>query len=185
MQTRLTLQPLTPEAFAPFGEVIEASSARRHFPINAGTTTRYHALALADVDAAGRVFFEKQPVTLEQLEQLLREKLAQNRDLPVYLSGDAATPHGAALPLAGGCCQLGTCGRDRLPSSRARVKIGKQGHWPGNCGAGNGKRVAAAEKAAKAGLGISRKNPVNLSNTPSAAHPYCPPRVCGKLRRPA
>ena len=53
-QTRLTLQPLTPEAFAPFGEVIEASSARRHFPINAGTTTRYHALALADVDAAGR-----------------------------------------------------------------------------------------------------------------------------------
>ena len=54
-QTRLTLQPLTPEAFAPFGEVIEASSARRHFPINAGTTTRYHALALADVDAAGRV----------------------------------------------------------------------------------------------------------------------------------
>jgi hypothetical protein len=31
--------------------------------------------------------------------------------------------------------------------------------------------VAAAEKAAKAGLGISRKNPVNLSNTPSAPHP--------------
>ena len=49
------------------------------------------------MDASGRVFFEKQPVTLEQLEQLLREKLAQNRDLPVYLSGDAATPHGAMV----------------------------------------------------------------------------------------
>ena len=97
----------------------------------------------------------------------------------------APTAHGAALPFAGGCCQLGTCGRDRLPSSRARVKIGRQGHWPGNCGAGSGKRVAAAEKAAKAGLGISRKNPVNLSNTPAAPHPYCPPRACGKLRRPA
>ena len=83
----------------------------------------------------------------------------------------AAPDHGAALPLTGGCCQLGTCGRGRLPSSRARVKIGRQGHRPGNCGAGNGKRMAGAEKAAKAGLGISRKNPVNLTDGPRAPHP--------------
>lgn len=54
-QTRITLQPLTADAFAPFGDVIEAASARRHFAINAGTTTRYHALALADVVAGGQV----------------------------------------------------------------------------------------------------------------------------------
>ncbi len=34
---------------------------------------------------------------LEQLETILREKLALNRDFPVYLSGDAATPHGAMV----------------------------------------------------------------------------------------
>ena len=62
----------------------------------AQTSLKPDSISLA-VDAAGRVFFEKQPVTLEQLEQLLRDKLAQNRDLPVYLSGDAATPHGAMV----------------------------------------------------------------------------------------
>ena len=83
----------------------------------------------------------------------------------------AAADHGEALPLAGGCCQLGTCGRDRLPSSRARVKMGKQGQRPGSCGAGNGKRMAAAERVAKAGLGIRRKNPVNLADGTPAPHP--------------
>jgi len=84
----------------------------------------------------------------------------------------AAAAHGEALPLSGGCCQLGTCGRDRLPSSRARVKMGKQGQRPGSCGAGNGKRMAAAERVAKAGLGIRRKNPVNLADAPAPPHPY-------------
>ena len=32
-----------------------------------------------------------------RLEQILRDKLAVNRELPVYLSGDAATPHGAMV----------------------------------------------------------------------------------------
>ena len=40
----LTVQPLTREAFAPFGEVIEASDAVKHFTINAGNTERYHDL---------------------------------------------------------------------------------------------------------------------------------------------
>ena len=40
----LPIQPLTKEAFAPFGEVIECEGAR-HYPINAGTTERYHDLA--------------------------------------------------------------------------------------------------------------------------------------------
>lgn len=49
------------------------------------------------VDAAGQVFFEKQPIALEALETLLKERLALNKELPVYISGDTATPHGAMI----------------------------------------------------------------------------------------
>jgi ureidoglycolate lyase len=40
----ITIQPLTREAFAPFGDVIETEGASS-FPINAGKCTRYHDLA--------------------------------------------------------------------------------------------------------------------------------------------
>ena len=47
MAEKLEIQPLTQEAFAPFGTVIEADPATmRH--INGGTTERYHALAEAE-----------------------------------------------------------------------------------------------------------------------------------------
>lgn len=46
----LRIEPLTRSAFAPFGEVIEMAGANA-FPINAGTTTRYHDLA--QVELAG------------------------------------------------------------------------------------------------------------------------------------
>ncbi|MBN3852286.1 ureidoglycolate lyase [Paraburkholderia sp. Ac-20340] len=54
MQTvqALQLEPLTREAFAPFGDVIELDGAR-HFPINGGTTERFHDLAHIDVGEAG------------------------------------------------------------------------------------------------------------------------------------
>jgi ureidoglycolate lyase len=45
-------EPLTAEAFAPFGAVIEADPARAH-PINGGNTTRFHALAAADPGPGG------------------------------------------------------------------------------------------------------------------------------------
>ena len=60
------------------------------------TSLKPDSISLA-VDAGGRVYFEKQQIPLEQLETVLREKLALNRDLPVYVSGDAATPHGAMV----------------------------------------------------------------------------------------
>ena len=41
---RIPIQPLTREAFAPFGQVIEWEGAP-NFPINAGKCTRYHDLA--------------------------------------------------------------------------------------------------------------------------------------------
>ena len=40
----IEIRPLTREAFAPFGQVIERDGAQ-HFPINAGKCTRFHDLA--------------------------------------------------------------------------------------------------------------------------------------------
>jgi ureidoglycolate lyase len=45
--------PLTAEAFAPFGEVIEASDRAQVMPINYGQTTRFHDLARIDVSDGG------------------------------------------------------------------------------------------------------------------------------------
>ena len=42
-------EPLTAEAFAPFGDVIEASAGAEQFSINYGNTTRFHNLADVDV----------------------------------------------------------------------------------------------------------------------------------------
>ncbi len=49
---QLRAQPLTRQAFAPYGEVIEASDEAENFPINYGRTTRYHALAHAQLSGA-------------------------------------------------------------------------------------------------------------------------------------
>lgn len=49
------------------------------------------------VTSGGQVFLEKEPITLEALGDLLKQRLALNKDLPVYISGDAATPHGAMV----------------------------------------------------------------------------------------
>jgi ureidoglycolate lyase len=60
----LVAAPLTREAFAPFGEVIETDGAR-HWPINAGYAERFHDLCTIDVsDGVGRVglsIFEARP----------------------------------------------------------------------------------------------------------------------------
>jgi ureidoglycolate lyase len=49
----LPIEPLTERAFAPFGRVLQTEGAHR-FPINQGTTTRFHALAVADPGVDGR-----------------------------------------------------------------------------------------------------------------------------------
>ncbi len=48
----VTAAPLTRDAFAPFGEVIETEGSRS-FTINEGTTERFHDLARVDVLAEG------------------------------------------------------------------------------------------------------------------------------------
>lgn len=52
-RTTLTIEALTAEAFRPFGDVIEASDAARHFTINQGFAERYHDLARIDTAAEG------------------------------------------------------------------------------------------------------------------------------------
>ncbi|HTH73384.1 MAG TPA: ureidoglycolate lyase [Trinickia sp.] len=52
MNRLLAVEPLTRAAFAPFGDVVSLDGAR-HFPINGGTTERFHDLATIDVTAGG------------------------------------------------------------------------------------------------------------------------------------
>jgi ureidoglycolate lyase len=44
----ILIEPLTPEAFAPFGQVIQMAGAQ-HYPINNGMTERYHDLAKVEL----------------------------------------------------------------------------------------------------------------------------------------
>ncbi|GLQ55685.1 ureidoglycolate lyase [Devosia nitrariae] len=63
----IAIEPLTAEAFAPFGQVIETAGAH-HYPINNGKTERYHDLArveLAGVHARPLIsIFRGQPYDL-------------------------------------------------------------------------------------------------------------------------
>jgi ureidoglycolate lyase len=69
-------QPLTREAFAPFGDVIELQGAH-HFPINGGSTQRFHDLARVDTAADGgrtlinlfRASARPRPLQLELMER--------------------------------------------------------------------------------------------------------------------
>jgi ureidoglycolate lyase len=75
MTDMIAPEPLTAEAFAPFGAVIETAGAQS-FPINGGTTTRFHALATADVGPEGEAILSifratrwPQPVEIKMLER--------------------------------------------------------------------------------------------------------------------
>jgi ureidoglycolate lyase len=48
----IVAQPLTREAFAPFGDVIDTDGGN-HYPINDGKCERYHALARAEAGGPG------------------------------------------------------------------------------------------------------------------------------------
>lgn len=47
--TTIIIEKLTPETFAPFGQVLEASERAHHYPINNGMTERYHELATVEL----------------------------------------------------------------------------------------------------------------------------------------
>jgi ureidoglycolate lyase len=84
---RLAIEPLTREAFAPFGDVIELEGAKQ-IPINLGTTVRYHDLAKIDVaDEAGRPIvnvFRGQPRTLPfEVKMMERHPLGSQAFVPL------------------------------------------------------------------------------------------------------
>jgi ureidoglycolate lyase len=83
----LVIEPLTRAAFAPFGDVIEIEGAT-HFPINRGTTMRYHDLARLDVaDEGGRPLvnlFRGEPRALPfEVSMLERHPLGSQAFMPL------------------------------------------------------------------------------------------------------
>jgi ureidoglycolate lyase len=97
----MTPELLTAEAFAPFGEVIEASGQAEQLAINYGMTTRFHDLATIDVeDGGGRPIvsiFRGRPLAPPVLRIFERHPLGSQGFIP--LSGRpflvAVAPAGA------------------------------------------------------------------------------------------
>jgi len=115
MTDPLRAQPLTSEAFAPFGAVIQTAGAH-HFPINEGSTERYHALAEVAIDGpparAIISIFRGEPVTPPvPLHLLERHPLGSQAFMPLqgrpYLvvvapPGESPGLDGLQVFLAGG-----------------------------------------------------------------------------------
>ena len=83
----LNMEVLTRRAFRPFGDVIELDHAT-HFPINDGTTERYHDLARVDVgEQGGRPLinlFRARPRTLPfEVTMMERHPLGSQAFLPM------------------------------------------------------------------------------------------------------
>jgi ureidoglycolate lyase len=72
----IIIEPLTPDAYAPFGQVIQIEGAQ-HYPINGGMTERFHDLAKVELGgvhprplvsiARGRPY--QLPLTLKMVER--------------------------------------------------------------------------------------------------------------------
>lgn len=104
----LTVRPLTREAFAPFGDVIEVCDAVKHYPINAGNTMRYHDLAKVDTGPDGRAIisiFRGEPRELPfRLTMMERHPLGSQAFVPmsglpylVVVAVPSETPKAAEL----------------------------------------------------------------------------------------
>ncbi|WP_043531042.1 ureidoglycolate lyase [Litchfieldella xinjiangensis] len=84
----LNAEPLTPEAFAPFGEVIDTRGSD-YFHINAGRTRRYHDLAKVEILGEGARtlinLFVSQPIALPlELDFLERHPLGSQAFMPLH-----------------------------------------------------------------------------------------------------
>ncbi len=84
----ITIETLTREAFAPFGDVIEACDSIRHFAINSGYAERYHDLATIDVAQMGGrplvSIFRAKPRTFPMaIEVLERHPLGSQAFIPM------------------------------------------------------------------------------------------------------
>lgn len=82
----MTPVPLTPEAFGPFGEVIEASARAEAMPINYGWTTRFNDLADISVGEDGRAIvslFRSLPLNPPVLKIFERHPLGSQAFVPL------------------------------------------------------------------------------------------------------
>ena len=83
----IRIEPLTREAFAPFGDVIETEGAQ-HYPINGGMCERYHDLARVGISGLGArqliSIFIGQPYALPlQLKMVERHPLGSQAFVPL------------------------------------------------------------------------------------------------------
>ena len=109
----LRVEPLTREAFAPFGDVLEPAGAETVYEINAGTAQRFHALARVDIAGedgqAVLSLFRAQPRALPfVVEALERHPLGSQAFMPlgsapylVVVAPDPSSPPRAFLARAG------------------------------------------------------------------------------------
>ena len=123
MTVQLQAQPLSREAFAPFGEVIQTAGAH-HYPINDGTTERYHRLAV--VESYPDLAHQAAP------ESLINLFVAQPSALPAKLSLMERHPLGtqAFMPLSHQNWLVVVASTDGPPQARdlqAFVATGEQG----------------------------------------------------------
>lgn len=104
-KARLEIIPLIDIMFfllASFMLVSLSMTRQQTIPVNlpgastSRVTVKPDAISLG-VNAAGQIFLEKENLTPEALGELLRQRLATNPELPIHISGDAATPHGTMV----------------------------------------------------------------------------------------
>lgn len=102
----LTIEPLTRKAFAPFGQVIEASDSVQHFTINDGNTERYHDLAHIEPGPQGKAIvsiFRGLPRTLPfEITMMERHPLASQAFMPL-----SSRPYLVAVATAGEAPTIG------------------------------------------------------------------------------
>jgi len=81
----LAPEPLTADAFAPFGEVIEASDRAEVIPINYGWTTRFNALADVSVGDGRAIIslFRSKPLDPLVLKIFERHPLGSQAFMPL------------------------------------------------------------------------------------------------------
>jgi ureidoglycolate lyase len=82
---RVVPEPLSAEAFAPFGDVIEASAEAEVMAINQGWTTRYNALADVAVGDGRAIIslFRSRPLTPPVLKVFERHPLGSQAFMPL------------------------------------------------------------------------------------------------------
>jgi ureidoglycolate lyase len=106
-ERRLDVEPLTPDAFAAFGEVIATDAAREVIPVNDGTAQRFHGLGHVECDGGAPILSifratpRALPFVVAMLERHPRGSQAfvplQKTPYLVVVAGDPAQPPRAFL----------------------------------------------------------------------------------------